>query len=120
MGNTILDEKQRMIRALKITEEVRRMTGRTTRVVAEAVEYVFGAREPAVLVGADKATTERMVEMAHEKIGACMRGDAGDQVKGLVTGCTYAGMGDLRGTPARVFEDHYVTLTRAIEAIEKL
>jgi hypothetical protein len=89
-------------------------------VVSEAVEYVMGAREPAVLVGWSKETTERMVEMAHEKIDACLREDNADRVKGLVTGCTYAGMGDLRGGVARVFDDHYVTFMRGIEAIERL
>jgi len=114
------DEKKMMVVALECGERMRRRTGRTTRLVSEAVEYVLGAREPVVLVGANKATTERMVKMAHEKIDGCLRGDAGEQVKVLVTGCTYAGMGDLRGSPARVFDDHFVTFERAVEAIKRL
>jgi hypothetical protein len=117
------EEKRLMVLALRNGEELRRMTGRTTRTVRSAVMRALETREPVTLVGVSKESTARMVEMAHEAIDECLRGDGAERVKILVKGITYSASGRdvLRAMPVSVvFEDHYVTLTRAIEAIESL
>lgn len=116
------DEKAKILEALQMGEALRRGTGRTTRLAHEAVLYVLDTQEPAVLVGFSLDTTKQMVEAAHEKIDGCFQGDNADTAKALVTGCPHDKRQSLRGrSPAcRVFEDHFVTMKRAIEAIEAL
>lgn len=121
------EEKEKLVKALRMGEELRRRTGRTTRVVHEAVKYVMGTGEPAVLVGFSTEEAAALVEVAHEKIDRCVgstwpeaRVKVTERLKALVTGCAHQRRDSLRGTGARVFEDHFVMLERAIEAVQAL
>ena len=114
-------EKDKLIRSIRAGEEFSRRTGRTSRMVEEAVKFVFDVGERVVLVGTSKDAVKRMVEMAHVKIEERAGSSReADQLKGMVTGCTHEARKSIEGLPGQLFEDHEVWRVRAERAIEEL
>lgn len=124
MHNTTEKEEKRLLSLmLQNHEELRRRTGRTSRMVEEAVACALGTREPVVLVGRGEAATAALVKRAHEHIDETLQIE-GKWLKDLITGVSYSkeeGKKLVRSkTHGAVFQDHFVLLERTLEEIEKL
>lgn len=107
-------DKEQLVEALLQKDSIGRGTGRTTRMVDAAVEYLLKHNRPILVV----THTHSLGNVILGKIKTKFFAVRGQELPGyLISMCTPM---TKRQTDWEVFEDHYSLLERACEAIRRL